>query len=120
MSDPCNSPEPSPGTRRRMPPVRKFGPMAAGVSVCVWENQTSSDPPRSFHSVTISPRRFWDEDAKQWRDAGSFQPSDLPGLIYLLQQALAFCCGNGELPSGSGSATSPDPGYDGAERDVPF
>lgn len=94
--------------------------MAASVAVCVWENQTSSDPPRSFHSVTISPRRFWDEETKQWRDARSSQTSDLPGLIYLLQQALAFCCGNGDLPSDGGAATSPDPGDDVAEPDVPF
>ncbi len=67
-----------------------------------------------------SPRRCWDEDAKEWRDAASFQPSDLPGLIYLLQQALAFCCGNGELPSGGGPAASPEAGDDPAGHDVPF
>jgi len=78
--------------RKREPPVKKIGPLASGVAVCVWANQTSGEAaPRTFHTVTISPRRYLDRDTNLWKDAGSFHPSDLPGLIYALEVALKFC-----------------------------
>ena len=78
--------------RRKEPPERKIGPFANGVGVCIWSNQSVTDQgTRTFHSITINPRRYFDRDSNQWKDAASFNPSDLPALIYALQLAAKFC-----------------------------
>jgi hypothetical protein len=100
---------------------KKIGPFSSGVAVCVWANQASGEAaPRTFHTVTISPRRYLDRDTNQWKDASSFHPSDLPGLIYALQVALKFCfetsSSEGEPHQSEGDATVGDPPDD----DIPF
>ena len=46
----------------------------------------TDDGPRSFRSITINPRRYYDRQDKEWRDAGSYNPADLPALIFALQK----------------------------------
>ena len=72
-------------------PEKKFGPFAAGVSVCVWLNQVKTDDgPRYFRSVTIAPRRYRHEESGEWRDSGSFKSTDLAALILGLEAARDF------------------------------
>lgn len=72
-------------------PEKKFGPFAGGVGVCIWQNQVDTDDgPKTFRSVTINPRRYLDRESNQWKDAQSFNPADLPALIFALNQALRY------------------------------
>lgn len=72
-------------------PEKKFGPFANGVGVAIWINETQTEQGmRLFRSVTIAPRRYFDRETNQWKDAGSYTSADLPGLIYGLQKALAY------------------------------
>jgi hypothetical protein len=81
-----------PARRRNEPPERKIGPFANGVGVCIWLNQTQGEQAaRSFHTITINPRRYFDRESNQWKDASSFNASDLPALIYSLQLAAKYC-----------------------------
>ena len=78
-------------TRQARQPERKIGPFPGGVGVAIWINQTETDQgPRSFRSITINPRRYFDQESKQWVDAKSYNPSDLPALIFALQKAQEF------------------------------
>jgi hypothetical protein len=43
-----------------------------------------------FRSITISPRRYLDRESGEWRDAGSYNPGDLPALIYALQKTQEY------------------------------
>lgn len=74
-------------------PEKKIGPFAAGVGVAIWLNQveTAEGPPRPMRSITIAPRRYFDKESNQWKDASSYNPSDLPALIFALTQAQAYC-----------------------------
>ena len=72
-------------------PEKKIGPFASGVGVAIWLNTTETDDgPQSFRSISINPRRYYDKDEKQWRDAGSYNPADLPALIFALQKAQEY------------------------------
>ena len=72
-------------------PEKKIGPFASGVGVAIWLNTTETDDgPRSFRSITINPRRYYDKQDKEWRDAGSYNPADLPALIFALQKAQEY------------------------------
>lgn len=74
------------------PPEKKIGPFANGVGVAIWINAIeTNDGPKQVRSITIAPRRYLDRDKGQWKDASSYQPSDLPALIFSLQQAQAHC-----------------------------
>ena len=42
-------------------------------------------------SITISPRRYRDRETGEWKDAGSYRPSDLPALIFALTKAQEYC-----------------------------
>ena len=78
--------------RRKEPPEKKIGPFQSGVGVCVWTNQvTTEQGTRTFRSITINPRRFFDRESNQWKDTMSYNPSDLPSLIYALELAAKFC-----------------------------
>ena len=100
------TPENGSSTRRRKdPPEKKIGPFPNGVGACIWTNQvTTEQGPRTFRSITINARRYFDRETNQWRDTMSYNPSDLPSLIYALQLAAKFCFEQGhaepeELPS---------------------
>ena len=103
MSQPSATSEPRSDRAPRLP-EKKIGPFAGGVGVAIWINQVETqDGTRQFRSITIAPRRYFDKESNQWRDAPSYQPADLPALIFALQQAQAFCY------------TSPLPGEDPAK-----
>ena len=73
------------------PPEKKIGPFAGGIGVAIWLNAVeSSDGSRQLRSVTINPRRYFDRESNQWKDAPSFRPSDLPALIFALQKAQEY------------------------------
>ena len=38
-----------------------------------------------------NPRRYLDKKSGQWKDAASFQPSDLPALLFCLSKAQEYC-----------------------------
>lgn len=75
----------------RQPPEKKIGPFAGGIGVAIWINTIDSESgPRQFRSITIAPRRYLDRETGQWKDSGSFNPSDLPALIFALQKAQEY------------------------------
>ena len=75
----------------RQPPEKKIGPFAGGIGVAIWINTVDSDDgPRQFRSITIAPRRYLDRETGEWKDTGSFNPSDLPALIFALQKAQEY------------------------------
>ncbi len=88
--DKSSSPTSDRGPR---PPEKKIGPFAGGVGVAVWLNhaETSDGGSRPFRSITIAPRRYFDQKSNQWKDAASYNPTDLPALIFALQEAQAYC-----------------------------
>ena len=93
MPDSTQSPVAPAKNERRKPrqPEKKIGPFAGGVGVAIWMNRAqTNDGPKMFRSITINPRRFFDQEAGEWRDAGSYNPADLPALIFALQQAQAY------------------------------
>jgi hypothetical protein len=72
-------------------PEKKFGPVGSGVSVAVWLNTIETDGgERKVRSITISPRRYFDPEKDEWRDASSYRPTDIPPLVYSLQKALEY------------------------------
>ena len=72
-------------------PERKFGPFHGGVGVAVWLNQVETENGvRYFRSVTIAPRRYFDETSRTWKDAGSLRSTDLPALVLALEAARAY------------------------------
>lgn len=90
---PATPPEPPPEqvTTAGRGPERKIGPFTGGIAVAVWTNTVQTEHgPRSYRSVTISPRRYQDRQTGQWKDSNSFNPGDLPALIYALQKAQEY------------------------------
>ena len=79
--------------RPAKPPEKKIGPFAGGIGVAIWLNEVEADDGtvRRFRSITLNPRRYLDTKSGQWKDAASYQQSDLPALIFAMQQALAYC-----------------------------
>ncbi len=72
-------------------PEKKIGPFAGGISVAIWVNNAETpDGPRQFRSITISPRRYLDRESGEWKDATSYNPGQLPALVFALQKALEF------------------------------
>jgi hypothetical protein len=72
-------------------PEKKIGPFASGVGVAIWLNTTETDDgPRSFRSITLNPRRYYSKQDKEWKDASSYNPTDLPALIFALQKAQEY------------------------------
>ena len=99
-------------------PEKKFGPYPGGISVAVWLNTIKTDNgPRRVRSITVSPRRYFDANGGQWRDAGSYRTGDLPALIFGLTQAQAYCLSEpipGEDEGGDGQPGGGDP------ENIPF
>lgn len=80
-----------PSQQQRTPPEKKIGPFAGGIGVAIWLNTADTDDgPKQFRSLTIAPRRYQDRETGEWKDAGSFNPSDLPALIFALQKAQEY------------------------------
>lgn len=84
--------QPAPQQRQsRSPPEKKIGPFAGGIGVAIWLNTTETDDgPKQFRSITIAPRRYQNRESGEWLDANSFNPSDLPALIFALQKAQEY------------------------------
>ena len=86
----------------RSPPEKKIN-LTGGISVAIWLNTTETDDgPKQFRSITIAPRRYQDRETGEWKDAGSFNPGDLPALIFALQKAQEYVF------------TTPQPGQESA------
>jgi hypothetical protein len=78
--------------RPKRPPEKKIGPFAGGIGVAIWINSVETDAgTRQIRSITVAPRRYFDQESNQWKDAPSFRPSDLPALIFALEQAQEYC-----------------------------
>ena len=79
--------------RTPKPPEKKIGPFAGGIGVAIWLNEAEAEDGsvRHFRSITLNPRRYFDQKSGQWKDAASYRQSDLPALIFGLEQALAHC-----------------------------
>ena len=76
---------------QRSPPEKKIGPFAGGIGVAIWLNTVDTDDgQKQFRSLTIAPRRYQDRETGEWKDAGSFNPSDLPALIFALTKAQEY------------------------------
>ena len=83
----------APAAVSRIPrgPETKIGPFPAGIGVAIWINTIQTDEgPRKMRSITLSPRRYFDRDANEWRDSGSYHPGDVPALIFALQKAQEY------------------------------
>ena len=82
-------------TKARPPrqPEKKIGPFASGIGIAIWLNESHGEDgsPRQFRSITVNPRRYFDRESNQWKDATSYQQSDLPALIFAMQKALEYC-----------------------------
>jgi hypothetical protein len=80
-----------PPTKPKQPPEKKIGPFANGIGVCIWLNRIETDQgERTVRSITVNPRRYFDRESNQWKDAGGYNPADLPALIFCLQKAQEF------------------------------
>ncbi len=81
----------TPSRPSRSPPEKKIGPFSGGIGVAIWLNTAETDDgPKQFRSITIAPRRYQDRETGEWKDAGSYNPSDLPALIFALQKAQEY------------------------------
>ena len=74
-------------------PEKKIGPFAGGIGVAIWLNeaQMPDGTVRKFRSITLAPRRYYDKESNQWKDAPSYQPSDVPALLFCLNKAQEYC-----------------------------
>ncbi|MDB5387804.1 MAG: hypothetical protein JWM11_3450 [Planctomycetaceae bacterium] len=87
MAKKQSSPPSQPGSG----PEKKIGPFAGGIGVAIWLNTVDADEgSKLFRSITIAPRRYQDRETGKWKDVGSFNPSDLPALIFALQKAQEY------------------------------
>jgi hypothetical protein len=72
-------------------PEKKIGPFANGIGACIWLNTIETENgSRTVRSISVNARRYFDRESGQWRDSPSYQPVDLPALIFSLQKALEF------------------------------
>ena len=77
--------------QQKTQPEKKIGPYPGGIGVAIWLNSIQTDQgPRKVRSLTISPRRYRDQESGEWKDAPSYRPSDLPALLFALQKALEY------------------------------
>ena len=60
--------------------------------MAIWINEIDTDQgTKKIRSITINPRRYFDNKSGQWKDSRSFRPEDLPAVIFGLQKALEHC-----------------------------
>jgi len=118
-TSPTGSPAPAverPSSPTKRQPEKRIGPFANGVGVAIWLNTIETqNGPRKVRSVTINPRRYFDREVNQWKDAASFQATDLPVLQFAIQQALAYCFAEPIPGQDQGTADGVPPG-----EDIPF
>jgi hypothetical protein len=89
-------------------PEMKYGPFAGGMSVAIWRNTVETDSgPRDVRSVTINPRRYRDEQSREWKD-GSFRPSDISVLLLALQSAHDYMAKHPLAQSGAPDDDEPE------------
>jgi hypothetical protein len=119
----ARSPVPPPmktETKPKQPPEKKIGPFAGGIGVCIWLNRIETDQgPRYVRSITVNPRRYYDRETDQWKNAAGYNQSDLPALLFALNKAQEYCYEE-PLP---GEAASDSPGENGAhsnKEELPF
>ncbi len=107
---PETEPPPPSAERSHRQPEKRIGPFAGGVGVAVWLNQAElpDGGTRTFRSITVAPRRYFDKQSNQWKDAPSYNPTDLPALIFALQEAQAYCFTT-PLPGGELEDSEPIP-----------
>lgn len=74
-------------------PVTRFS--SGRIQVSIWENEGTKG---KYHSVRIN-KRYQDPKSGEWRDSGSFFPSELAALQDLLRQALDYV-GGAPAPNG--------------------
>jgi len=92
----------------KAPPEKKIGPFANGVGATIWLNKIETDQgPRQVRSITVNPRRYFDRESNEWKDAPSFNPSDLPALIFALTKAQEYCYETA-LPGEADSESAPE------------
>src|SRR4029078_9545035 len=73
-------------------PEKKIGPFANGVGVCVWLNTIETDSgPKTVRWITIKQRRHFDQESQQWKDAASYNPADLPAVLFAITKAQEYC-----------------------------
>ena len=69
-------------------PEHKIGPYRAGIGAAVWLNTIeTANGPKKVRSVTISPRRYYDERDSTWKDSQSYRPQDLATLRIVIDEA---------------------------------
>ena len=91
-------------------PEHKIGPFAGGIGIAIWRNSIDTENGRKhFRSITIAPRRYLDKESGEWRDASSFNPSDLPALIFALEKAQEYVFTT-PLPGQESTVVDPDSG----------
>lgn len=73
-------------------PEKKIGPYPGGIGVAIWLNTIETDDgPKQVRSISVNPRRYRDSQTGEWKDASSYNPGDLPALIFALQKAQEYC-----------------------------
>lgn len=98
----------SPTRAAKTPPEKKVGPFANGVGISIWLNRIETGQgPRQVRSITINPRRYFDSESNQWKDASGYNPSDLPALIFALTKAQEYCYETPLPETDTGEGTDP-------------
>jgi hypothetical protein len=101
-------------------PEKKIGPFANGVGVCVWLNTIETDNgSKTVRSITINPRRYFDQESQQWKDAASYNPADLPALVFAITKAQEYCYETPIPGQPAGEAGQQGNGQHGGEE-IPF
>lgn len=109
----------SPKKPKRLP-EKKIGPFNAGIGACVWLNTIETDNgSRTVRSVTINPRRYFDRETNEWKDAASYNPADLPALIFSLQKALEYVF-ESPLPGQPAGEVGQHPSTAPSTEEIPF
>lgn len=73
-------------------PEKKIGPFANGIGIAIWLNEIETDDgPKRFRSITLNARRYQDRTTGEWKDSASYQPADLPALLFCLNKAQEYC-----------------------------
>jgi len=47
--------------------------------------------PSLVRRTTVDSRRYFDRDSNEWKDAPSYNPADLPALLFALSKAQEYC-----------------------------
>jgi hypothetical protein len=101
-------------------PEKKIGPFAGGIGVAIWINEVETDGgPQKIRSITVNPRRYFDPESQQWKDAPSFRPSDLPALLFALSKAQDYCYTQ-PLPDETHEAEAVNGNTSAPQEEIPY